>query len=585
MPKNKTTPSGSEGGRSGRSTAGRKPRQTEPKDPSQGFPAMLRETIESVAIAFVLAFLFRTFEAEAFVIPTGSMATTLMGRHKDLCCPKCGYQYQVNASEEVDANTGAWRGPAIEHTTCPMCRYSAYIGKGNAQDALYLSYKGDRILVDKFAYQVSDPQRWDVAVFKYPGGAQMNFIKRVVGLPNETLRIHDGDLFVRPDGQDHFTIARKPPAKILAMMRPVYDNDYALPEIIQRGWPARWQPVESRTAGAWQTSPDYRSLSTDGTGSEERWIRYHNFVPTPQQREALDRGTPLDEAPRRQLVSDFLAYNAGGTSGHSISIDADSLGMHWVGDLILECTVEVRPKAGEGAQGSSSAGGVALELVEGGRRFHCTFDLGTGQATLSIDGVPGYAPHAATAVRGPGTYDLRFSNLDDELLLWVNGRVVKFDAPTTYEPLGNTRPQRLDLTPAAIGSSGASLEVRHLRLWRDLYYIAAQYGIPRAISDYYTGLSSYSDVQQLLTDERRWKVFDERGTSDYPLKADEFLVLGDNSPKSKDSRLWPCEHIEYYVRRELLIGKALYIYWPHSWGNWEPPIPGWPNFARMKFIR
>ena len=60
----------------------------------------VRETVESIVIAFVLAFLFRTFEAEAFVIPTGSMAPTLMGRHKDVDCPKCGYRFQVNASEE-----------------------------------------------------------------------------------------------------------------------------------------------------------------------------------------------------------------------------------------------------------------------------------------------------------------------------------------------------------------------------------------------------------------------------------------------------------------------------------------------------
>jgi hypothetical protein len=43
----------------------------------QSHAAAIRETIESVAIAFVLAFLFRTFEAEAFVIPTGSMAERL----------------------------------------------------------------------------------------------------------------------------------------------------------------------------------------------------------------------------------------------------------------------------------------------------------------------------------------------------------------------------------------------------------------------------------------------------------------------------------------------------------------------------
>src|SRR5271166_6091892 len=66
-------------------------------------PAAIRETIESVIIAFVLAFLFRTFEAEAFVIPTGSMAPTLMGKHKDLECPMCHFRYQANASEKTEA--------------------------------------------------------------------------------------------------------------------------------------------------------------------------------------------------------------------------------------------------------------------------------------------------------------------------------------------------------------------------------------------------------------------------------------------------------------------------------------------------
>ena len=58
----------------------------------------MRETLESIAVAFILAFLFRTFVAEAFVIPTGSMATTLMGRHKDIECPNCKFRYETSAS-------------------------------------------------------------------------------------------------------------------------------------------------------------------------------------------------------------------------------------------------------------------------------------------------------------------------------------------------------------------------------------------------------------------------------------------------------------------------------------------------------
>src|SRR5262245_16070839 len=71
-------------------------------DDSASWSRTFRETVESVVIAFILAFLFRTFEAEAFVIPTGSMAPTLMGRHKDVVCPHCGYEYRAGASQEVD---------------------------------------------------------------------------------------------------------------------------------------------------------------------------------------------------------------------------------------------------------------------------------------------------------------------------------------------------------------------------------------------------------------------------------------------------------------------------------------------------
>ncbi|MCA9209414.1 MAG: hypothetical protein KDA55_13710, partial [Planctomycetales bacterium] len=62
----------------------------------------VRETIESVVVAVILAFLLRSFLVEPFVIPTGSMAPTLMGRHKDVTCEKCGHEYLTGASSEND---------------------------------------------------------------------------------------------------------------------------------------------------------------------------------------------------------------------------------------------------------------------------------------------------------------------------------------------------------------------------------------------------------------------------------------------------------------------------------------------------
>ena len=59
---------------------------------------------------------------------------------------------------------------------------------------------------------------------------------------------------------------------------------------------------------------------------------------------------------------------------------------------------------------------------------------------------------------------------------------------------------------------------------------------------------------------------------------DQFLPMGDNSPKSLDGRVWPGPH---FVDRELLIGRAMLIYWPHTLN--EPKY--FPNFGRMGFIR
>lgn len=55
---------------------------------------------------------------------------------------------------------------------------------------------GDRVLGNRLSYLLSDPQRFDVIVFKYPDDETKNFTKRIIGLPGEKVEIIDGKVFI-----------------------------------------------------------------------------------------------------------------------------------------------------------------------------------------------------------------------------------------------------------------------------------------------------------------------------------------------------------------------------------------------------
>jgi signal peptidase I len=190
------------------------------------------------------------------------------------------------------------------------------------------------------------------------------------------------------------------------------------------------------------------------------------------------------------------------------------------------------------------------------------------------------------------------------LLLWVNDRVVEFDGPTTYMPGPNVKPvwsenDPGDLEPVGIGARGVELAVSRLRLYRDVYYVATSY---KTAEDYrwvddndyvdsYNESYDESDILKVLTTPELWsttRLFDARRQDkavQFEMDEDQFFPLGDNSPQSRDARLWSqVNHLgaEPYVDRKLLTGKALVIYWPHSWRR---PIPFLPNIKRMGLIR
>jgi signal peptidase I len=108
--------------------------------------AIIRDWVESIIIAFVLALIIRTFIIQAFKIPTGSMRPTLI--------------------------------------------------------------EGDIILVNKFIYgakipftdlrltEVRKPRRGDVIVFIYPDDPKKDFIKRLIAFPGETVEIKSGTVYI-----------------------------------------------------------------------------------------------------------------------------------------------------------------------------------------------------------------------------------------------------------------------------------------------------------------------------------------------------------------------------------------------------
>ncbi|GIX04503.1 MAG: signal peptidase I [Planctomycetaceae bacterium] len=556
------------------------PSAVPPPRPQDSF----RETVESIVVAFILAFLFRSFLAEAFVIPTGSMAPTLFGRHKDVRCPQCGFVYEVGASEELD-DEGVRLVSRIRQATCPNCRYTADVYELPA-------FKGDRILVNKFPYEWGKIRRWDVCVFKYPEWPERNYIKRMIGLPGETIRISRGDVYARREGEATFEILRKEdPWKQDRLQIVVYDDRYPPRKLLQAGWPERWagmtltdQEDPSAIAGWIETTegvvaePQRRSYTVVAEQTP-RWLRYRHYQPTELDWEAWTQGEAVD-GPAPRLITDFYAYN----SSHRSPPDD----VFWVGDLTISGVVEVLHLQPEAEWW--------LELVEGIRQYRCRIDLHTGRAELSHNNelLPGGEPivlgTAQTPIRGIGRYSFTFANVDDRLCLWINRRLISFERQGTYSAPAIPDPQPADLTPVGLAARQATLRFSRLVLKRDIYYRAERVD---NLAAYRTGdgedLDEFTRAQlrdALSSPEEYADIYNRKaGAVEFaPLQAGEYFVMGDNSPRSQDSRLWSNQRgavNRHAVPRSAMVGKAFLVYWPHGipflnhgkgYGVWNHPV-------------
>jgi signal peptidase I len=263
----------------------------------------------SSAMALPVLVVIQHFVMESFVVPSGSMAPAVIGKHFDLTCPRCGLpffasaydRFQMQQSARGRQAAGRFSEPLREELAlCPNCRTQLPL-----PDALPIS-EGDKFLVDK----LSHPRRWDVVAFKFPEHIDTSYIKRLVGLPGETVEIVGGDIFVNGWREAKpFAVARE-------LWVPVNDTRFQ-PADLQPDDP-QWQPEEAashwqQAAGSWQFTGSqaegekliFAGPLTDESYYTERWSE-------DQRQSEFEEWQPISDV---QVTCTFAGFSGTGTIG------------------------------------------------------------------------------------------------------------------------------------------------------------------------------------------------------------------------------------------------------------------------------
>ena len=505
----------------------------------------VKDTIESILVAFILAFVFRAFVVEAFVIPTGSMATTLLGAHMRFHCPDCGYEFDVNYTAPrsrgnpdsddlpIPSNAGNLTGPIY----CPNCGFQMISPQTDNPPVFY----GDRLLVLKYLYLLQKPQRWDVVVFKAPTQMTVNYIKRLIGTPGESVMILDGDIYIREPGETDFVVQTKPKKVQDALWRLVYDNDF-------HPGPSLLEPEDphhlDRSSAAWKQPWSI----VDGSGWDLNDSNTHGrtFVFSNDSGSSIMRFNPKANS-TAQSLNDYLVYDQ-----QPDRYDPTD----YVSDVDLRLTY----------QRTTGTGPLELTLTKRDHTFIA--QITTNQTALyheykgvrTLIGSPMALPTSAKSLRVEFNDDIAAQTKPTDFAPDIPALLAEFDEG------GKGPPPRIEISAANQQST-----VSHMSLWRDVFY--------------YNVMPPSSPV--LRADPKNFP------NNVAVLKNDEYFVMGDNSRMSFDARCWPtgvhlpAEDLDVAAGRvpgRFLLGKAFYVYWPAGYLA-HPSLPAFvPNFGAMRFI-
>ncbi|HVW36644.1 MAG TPA: S26 family signal peptidase [Pirellulales bacterium] len=465
----------------------------------------LRLAVEGAVGALIAFLLIGTWLAERFVVPSGSMAETLLGDHFNFVCDDCGRLFACGADEP--AMTG-------KRAMCPNC---GFLG---AELAAAGMIDGDRLLVHKSAFSVRSPRRWEMAAFRNPDAASEILVKRVAGLPGETIEIRHGDIYANGE------IQRKPLAELRSMAILVHDADaepHLSPQLPRRwqGEPeiTRWQAEDGRFS--LREKLPFRSSERDNGDSapdEIDWLTYRHW-----RRRPGGAGEVEETA-----ITDQYGYN------QSRAITAS----YPVRDLLVSCQIRL-----------SGAGSIVFFLTDGQSQFLLDWQVETGRAWLKAEGVQAAEARDLPIPRQEGSR-LELALVDRQVVLALDERVVLVHP---YEPAPS--PFRPSSRPIAIGSQGPGIELWNLKLYRDIYYTPPIRALPPA-----EGIAA--------------------AARQYRLGVDEYFVLGDNSPLAVDSR----DYFGGGVPGEMLVGKPFMVYLPSRRTGGKQGGFQVPDLAKIRYI-